>query len=60
MTHAIQIPAKTVQLAPGTIITRETTIVHVQEDTRVKTANIMSVRNIFISKFQRMIEMTHY
>lgn len=43
MTHAIQIPVKTVQRAPGTIITRETTIVHVQEDTRAKTANIMLV-----------------
>lgn len=60
MTHVIQIPVKTAQRAPGTIITRETTIVHVQEDTRVKTANIMLVRNIFISNFQRMIEITHY
>lgn len=48
MTHAIQIPVKTAQRAPGTIITRQTTIIHVKEDTRVKTANIMLVRNIFI------------
>lgn len=44
MTHVIQIPVETVQRAPGTIITRETIIVHVQEDTRAKTANIILVR----------------
>lgn len=44
MMHVIRIHVETVQRAPGTIITREATIVYVQEDTRAKTATIMLVR----------------